>query len=121
MPRRWFDLRRLPVYLLNLEDENKINLKEFKFAGGINKSNIELTVTREMANKELRAIIVDYIKKEKKEGLEVVDKSDFRSSSEIDSCIEFKYKNYTVLIVITNDTKSMPRRVFIRCNKFLVK
>lgn len=46
---RWFDLRRLSVYLLKLEDKNKINLKEFKFSGSANKSNIELTVTKELS------------------------------------------------------------------------
>lgn len=61
-----------------------------------------------------------YIRSEKKEELEVVDKSDFHSS-ETDSCVEFRYKNYTVLVVITNDTQSTPRRVLIRCNKFSVR
>ncbi len=116
MPKgRWFDLRDLPSFI---EQSADITLKEFHFVSGGDKSNIELTLVNEIKDKEMRSIIDNFIESKNKVGLVMLKESDFCTDKKDPKCFEFTYKNYSVVVVFTNDTDTKPREVYIRCHKY---
>lgn len=115
MPKgKWFDLRDLPSFI---EQKCDITLKEFHFTSGGGKSNVELTLVNKITDKEMRRIIDNFIESKKKVGLKILEESDFCTDKK-DTCFEFRYKNYSVLVVFTNDTEFKPRQVYIKCHKY---
>jgi len=115
MPKgRWFDFRDFTYFLYLLENQERIRLRGFKFFAGADKSNIEAEVTSEMTNEEIMRIIIEYLKYKNKKGLIIEDNSDFCKQ---EMCLEFQYKNYSVIVVAGNDTKTTPRRILLTCNK----
>jgi hypothetical protein len=120
MPRgRWFDLRDLPGYILQMEEKQKqgIILQEYGFRSGGDKSNIELTFVHQITDEQIRGIIEAFIESKNKVGLAILDESDFCAEKD-PKCFEFTYKNYSVLVVFTNDTEFKPRQVYIKCHKY---
>lgn len=119
MPKgRWFDLRDLPFFILQMEEKQGVMLKEYRFVSGAEKSNIELTFVNQIKDGEMRLLISRFIESKNKQGLEILKESDFCVDQKDQKCFEFRYKNYAVLVVFTNDTEYKPRKIYITCHKY---